>query len=96
MREKIIDDLTGMMGGAAGILSDIRDHVRGDMRDRMKVMADRIDLASRDDLSALEARVAALETALAALGTKPAAKTGMAKQKPKAKAVPKKKKQAAR
>jgi BMFP domain-containing protein YqiC len=64
MREKIIDDLAGMMGGAAGLLADIREQVRGDMRDRMKNVADRIDLASREELQALEARIAALEAAL--------------------------------
>lgn len=64
MREKIIDDLAGMMGGAAGLLSDIRDQVRGDMRDRMKMAADRIDLVTRDELAAIESRLAALETLL--------------------------------
>jgi BMFP domain-containing protein YqiC len=80
MREKIIDDLAGMMGGAAGLLADIRDQVRGDMRDRMKDVADRIDLVTRDELLALEDRIAALEAML-----KPAKKTKPA-------ATPKKKK----
>lgn len=71
MREKIIDDLAGMMGGAAGILADIREQVRGDMRDRMKSAADSIDLVTRDDIKALEDRIAALE-ALMAPKSKPA------------------------
>ena len=91
MREKIIDDLAGMMGGAAGLLSDIRDQVRGDMRDRMKMAADRIDLVTRDDLAVLESRIAALEALL-----KPkAVKTAKAAPAPKkAKAAPAKKKKA--
>lgn len=83
MREKIIDDLAGMMGGAAGILADIREQVRGDMRDRMKSVADRIDLVTRDDIQALEDRIAALEALMAPKAAAP---------KAKAKAAPKKKK----
>ncbi len=98
MREKIIDDLTGMMGGAAGLISDIRDQVRGDMRDRMKMMADRIDLVTRDDLAVLEARIAALETLLkpaaapkAKVAAKPATvKAGAAKKSPAPKVTKKK------
>jgi BMFP domain-containing protein YqiC len=80
MREKIIDDLAGMMGGAAGLIADIRDQVRGDMRDRMKMVADRIDLATREDVAALEARISALEALL---------KPGPAPKAKKAKAAPK-------
>lgn len=86
MREKIIDDLAGMMGGAAGLIADIRDQVRGDMRDRMKMAAERIDLVSRDELEALEARIAALETLLKPKVVKTASPAK------KAKAAPKKKK----
>lgn len=88
MRDKIIDDLAGMMGGAAGLISDIRDQVRGDMRDRMKMVADRIDLVTRDDLERLEARIAVLESLLkpAAKATKPAPKKAV-----KTKAAPQKK-----
>lgn len=87
MREKIIDDLTGMMSGAAGLLSDIRDQVRGDMRDRMKVVADHIDLVTREDIAQLESRIAALESLL-----KPGAPKKAASQKAQPKAgTPKKK-----
>lgn len=71
MKEKLVDDLAGMVGGAFGLLADIRDQVRGDMRDRLRDVADRIDLVTRDEYMALEARIAALETKLA--GQKPAA-----------------------
>lgn len=85
MREKIIDDLAGMMGGAAGILSDIREQVRGDMRDRMRSVADRIDLVTRDDIKNLEDRIAALE-ALMAPKAKPAKATKAATPAKKKKA----------
>jgi BMFP domain-containing protein YqiC len=86
MREKIIDDLAGMMGGAAGLIADIRDQVRGDMRDRMKMVADRIDLATREDIAVLEARIAALE-ALLKPGKPP--KTAKTKAAPKVAAAKK-------
>ncbi|MBU6235290.1 MAG: accessory factor UbiK family protein [Alphaproteobacteria bacterium] len=91
MKDKIIDDIAGMMGGALGLLADVRDQVRGDMHDRLKGVADRIDLVTRDEMQALEARIAALEAKLAA--KQPAAapapkatKTAANKPAPKAKA----------
>lgn len=89
MKEKIVDDIAGVMGGAFGLLADIRDQVRGDMRDRLRGVADRIDLVTRDEYMALEARIAALEARLAP--AKPAA-TAKAKAAPKAKAKAKPKK----
>lgn len=89
MREKIIDDLAGMMGGAAGLISDIRDQVRGDMRDRMKMAAERIDLVTRDDLARIEARLDALEAML-----KPAKTPARTKTKAAPKKAPAKKKKA--
>lgn len=89
MREKLIDDFTGMMGGAAGLLADIRDQMRGDMRDRLRGVADRIDLVTRDELMALESRITALEELLAAKkapAKKPAAKKPAAKKTTPAKA----------
>lgn len=89
MKEKIVDDIAGVMGGAFGLLADIRDQVRGDMRDRLRGVADRIDLVTRDEYMALEARIAALEALLA---PKAPAKAAQAKAKaaPKAKIKAKK------
>lgn len=81
MREKIIDDLAGMMGGAAGLIADIRDQVRGDMRDRLKVVADRIDLVTRDEFEALESRIAALEAAMKPKAAKARTKTTAKKKR---------------
>ena len=90
MRDKVFDDLAGMASGAAGIFADLRDQLRGDMRDRLKEVADRIDLVTRDEFLALEARIEALE---ALLQPKPAAKKAAAPKKAKTvkKAAPKKK-----
>lgn len=84
MREKIIDDLAGMMGGAAGLISDIRDQVRNDMRDRLKVVADRIDLVTREEFQNLEDRLHAVEAALRAKGGQK-----QSQSKPKAKSAKK-------
>ncbi len=81
MREKIFDDMNGLVGGALGILSDIREQMRGDIHDRLRMAADRIDLATREDVARLEARVAALE----ALLTPPPARAPKAAKKPAAK-----------
>ena len=81
MREKVFDDLAGVMGGAAGLFADLRDQVRGDMRDRLKDVADRIDLVTRDELLALEARIEALEAALNLKSTKAAPKKPAAAKK---------------
>ena len=98
MREKLFDDLTGMVGGAAGLLADIRDQVRGDMRDRLRGVADRIDLVTRDELTALESRIAAIEALLtihpsdddAPAPKKAKAKKAAPKAAPAKKAAPKK------
>lgn len=90
MREKIFDDIAGMIGGAAGVMADLRDQVRGDMRDRLKGVADRIDLVTREEFLALEARITALEALLnPAAPTKADAKVAHKKAAPKKAAVKK-------
>lgn len=86
MRDKVIDDLAGMIGGAAGLMADMRDQIRGDFRDRLKGVADRIDLVTRDEILALEARITALEALLAPQAK--AAPAPKAKPQTKAKAKP--------
>jgi len=91
MREKIIDDIAGMIGGAAGLMADLRDQVRGDMHDRLKDVADRIDLVTREEYLMLESRIADLEKAVAALSPQKAApKKNPIKKAPVKKAAPKK------
>lgn len=92
MKEKIIDDFAGMMGGALGILAEMRDQVRGDMRERLRHAADRIDLVTREEITSLESRIEALEALLAQQpkkAAKPAAST-KTKTKPAAKKKAKK------
>jgi len=92
MRDKVFDDLAGVASGAAGLFADLRDQLRGDMRDRLKDVADRIDLVTRDELLALQARIEALESRLKA---KPAtARKAAAPKKAPAKKTPAKAKKA--
>ncbi len=101
MREKLIDDLTGFLSGAAGMMAEARQQVKNDMKSRVTQMVDHFDLVPRADFDALEARVKALEARLAPAKTtatanpaavkpttsKPAA--AKAATPPKAKAAPK-------
>jgi len=85
MRDKVFDDLAGIASGAAGLFADLRDQMGVDMRDRLKDVADRIDLVTRGEMLALEARIEALEATL-----KPKAKP-TAKKAPVKKPAAKKK-----
>jgi BMFP domain-containing protein YqiC len=72
---KILDDLARVAGGAVNIFSGLQEQLRQDMRSRMEEMMERLDLVPRDDLdralgmieklrkdvSALEARIDALD-----------------------------------
>ena len=71
---KIIDDITQLAGSAAGIMNDVRQQVRDDVKARVEELAARRDLVPRDDLEIVEAKLdkamdkmAALEKRLKAL-----------------------------
>lgn len=91
MREKLIDDLTGFLSGAAGMMAEARQQVKNDMKSRVTQMVDHFDLVPRADFDALEARVKALEAKLAPAKATATAKPAAAKPAaaPKAKAAPK-------
>ncbi len=79
-RPKFFDDLAGVAGGAMSALSGLRDEAESTIRARVEEVMRKLDLVRRDDLEpvqemaakaraaqeALEARVTALETRLAA------------------------------
>lgn len=82
---RLFDDLAGMAGGAFSVLAGLRQEVEAMARAQVDAMVARMDLVKREDLDAamelarrareaqegLEARVAALESRLAAAETKP-------------------------
>lgn len=52
---KIIDDITQLAGGAAGLLSGVQQQVRDDMKARIGEMAVDMDLVPRDEFERVEA-----------------------------------------
>ena len=76
---KFMDDLARMAGGTAGLFNSFRKEIQEDVKERVDMMVDRLDLVPRQDLEKLEKRVAKLEE-----------KAGLAKKSaPKATAKPK-------
>lgn len=54
-REKIMDDVARIAGGAAGFVSGLKRSVRDDLKSRAEEMAERLDLVPRADFERLEA-----------------------------------------
>ena len=88
-RNRLLDDLARVAGGAAGTVAGIRDEVETVVRQRIEAVLSELNLVTRDEFDAvkavaskaraeqekLERRVAELEAGAA----KPAAKRGSAK-----------------
>lgn len=74
---KIFDDLTQIAGSAAGIMNDVRQQIRDDVKARVEEVATKLDLVPREDLDIVEAKlekaiaeIKALEERLGALEKK--------------------------
>ena len=76
---KFMDDLARMAGGTAGLFNSFRKEIQEDVKERVDMMIDRLDLVPRQDLEKLEKRVAKLEE-----------KAGVVKKAAATKAAPKK------
>jgi BMFP domain-containing protein YqiC len=59
-KEKILDDIARVAGGAASVVSGLAHQVREDVRARGEDLAARLDLIPREDFERLEARLDAL------------------------------------
>ena len=59
-REKIIDDVARVAGGAVGMISDVSKEARDVVRSKIDTMAQDLDLVPREDFEKLEAMVAKL------------------------------------
>lgn len=57
-KDKILDDVARVAGGAAGLLSDLGRSAKNDIRARAEEIADRLDLVPRDEFQRLEAMLA--------------------------------------
>ena len=96
-RNRILDDLARLAGGAAGTLAGVKEEAEALVRQRMEKLLTGMDLVAREEFEAvrdmaakaraeqekLEARVAALEAALKRAKAKPA-KGAATKKKPAA------------
>ncbi|MCB1652140.1 MAG: accessory factor UbiK family protein [Alphaproteobacteria bacterium] len=76
-KDKILDDIARVAGGAAGVFSGLGSSIREDIKSRVDEMAERLDLVPREDFERLKAlveaqnkRIEALEEALAAKAKK--------------------------
>ena len=92
-RNKLLDDLARVAGGAAGTVAGIRGEVETVVRQRIEAVLSELNLVTRDEFDAvkavaskaraeqekLEKRVAELEAGAAKPAAKPAAKRGSAK-----------------
>ena len=101
-RNKLLDDLARVAGGAAGTVAGIRDEVETVVRQRIEAVLSELNLVTRDEFDAvkavaskaraeqekLEKRVAELEAGAAKPAAKPAAKRGSAKAGTKTAAKP--------
>ncbi len=96
-RNRLLDDLARVAGGAAGTVAGIRDEVETVVRQRIEAVLSELNLVTRDEFDAvmavaskaraeqekLEKRVAELEAGAARPAAKPAAKRGSSKSAPK-------------
>ncbi len=66
-RPPFFDDIAGMAGGALSVVAGMREEIQAIVRGAVDETLRRLDLVRREEVEVLEDRVAALETALAAL-----------------------------
>lgn len=90
---KLFDDLARVAGGAVSLISTVRQQVKADLRGRVDGVADRMDLAARDEVERLQAQVAKfrieqelLKTRIAELEAKVSGKKAAPKAEPKSEA----------
>lgn len=63
-KDKVLDDIARVAGGTVSVFSGLNQTIREEIKTRIEETADRLDLVPREDLTALEMRVEALEKAL--------------------------------
>lgn len=88
-KERMLDDLARLAGGAVGSLGTIGGQIKGDMKTRLDDLALRLDLVPREEFERVEAmlkesrlqqadmlkRIEALETAVNKTTKKPSPKS---------------------
>ena len=56
-REKILDDVARVAGGAVNVLSGVQKQIRDEIRTQIEDVAARLDLVPRDDFEKLEVMI---------------------------------------
>ncbi len=77
---RALDDIASLAGGAVNILASLRHQMRNEIKSRIDETIDRLDLVSREDYDALQARVNELSERLQKLEQKPKAKKSSGKK----------------
>ncbi len=65
-KEKVLDDIARVAGGTVSVFGGLSRNVREEIKSHIDEMAQRLDLVPREDLTALELRIEALEKQLTA------------------------------
>lgn len=60
-KDRILDDIARMAGGAASVVNGAHQNIRADMKAHIDEVALRLDLVPREDFDRLQERVDALE-----------------------------------
>ena len=65
-KEKVLDDIARIAGGTASVFGGLTQSIREEIKSHIDEIAARMDLVPREDLTALELRIEALEKQLTA------------------------------
>ena len=98
-RNRLLDDLARVAGGAAGVAAGLKDEVESRLRRRLERLLDGLELVERDEFEAVKAMAAearAENQRLAARIAELEGARGSAKPKPKSRSKAKSRKTAAR
>ena len=60
-KEKVLDDIAQLAGGTASVFGGLSRNIREEIKSHIDEMAERLNLVPREDLTALEMRIEALE-----------------------------------
>lgn len=67
MKNPLFDDAMHMFNAGVGFMSDLKEQIIQDLKERMDEKIDDLDLVKREDLERLEKQVEALKAELAEL-----------------------------
>ena len=84
-RNRLLDDLARVAGGAAGVAAGLKDEVESRLRRRLERLLDGLELVERDEFEVVKAMAAEARSENQRLAARIAELEGGAKPKPKPK-----------